>query len=327
MSDSVAGARVLVVDDDQGVAAFLKRLLVKEGYVVDTAFDGESALKAVTTSQPDVILLDVVLPGLDGFELCQRLKNQAATRLTPVILVTGLADREKKIAGADVGADEFLTKPIDPRELLARVRSLVKLKRYTDDLDSASSIIMTLAIMIETRCGHTEGHCHRVANRAVAVGRRFGLSDDDLQALHRGGFLHDIGMLAISDEMVKKTAALEPAEYEIVKSHTVVGDALCASLRSLQSVRPIVRHHHERLDGTGYPDGLKGDDVPLLAQIISAVDLHDAATTKSPYQQPLSSAEAIAVLRRQVEQGWRRRDVVEHFAAVMQTDAQETHPS
>jgi putative two-component system response regulator len=321
MNESVAGARVLVVDDDQGVASFLKRLLARDGYAVDIASDGESALRAIATSPPDVILLDVVLPDVDGLVLCKRLKNEAATRLTPVILVTGLADQEKKVQGADAGADEFLTKPIDARELLARVRSLVRLKRYTDDLDSASSIIMALAVMIETRGGRTEGHCHRVANRAVAVGRRFGLGDDDLQALHRGGFLHDIGMLAISEEMLSKTAALSPEEFEIVKSHTVVGDTLCSSLRSLQSVRPIVRHHHERLDGSGYPDGLRGDAVPLLAQIISAVDLHDAATTKRPYQKPLSNLEAIAVLRRQVEQGWRRKDVVDHFAAVMQADA------
>jgi putative two-component system response regulator len=271
MNESVAGARVLVVDDDQGVASFLKRLLIRDGYVVEIATDGDSALKTIATFSPDVILLDVVLPDVDGLALCKRLKSETATRLTPVILVTGLADQDKKVQGADVGADEFLTKPIDARELLARVRSLVRLKRYTDDLDSASSIIMALAMMIETRGGRTEGHCHRVANRAVAVGRRFGLGDDDLQALQRGGFLHDIGMLAIPEEMLSKTAALNPEEFEIVKSHTVV-------------------------------------------------DLHDAATTKRPYQKPLSNLEAIAVLRRQVEQGWRRKDVVEHFAAVMQAD-------
>lgn len=317
-TDSPAGGRVLVVDDDQGVAELLKRLLIKGGYVVDVAHDAAAAMAAVGSNLPDVILLDVVLPDVNGFELCRRLKTDPATRLTPVVLVTGLADQEKRIEGADAGADEFLTKPVDPRELLARVRSLVRLKRYTDDLDSASSIIMALAVMIETRSGSTEGHCHRVANRAVAVGRRFGLGDEDLHTLHRGGFLHDIGMLAIPDDMLRRTAALEPAEFEIVKSHTLVGDALCASLRSLQSVRPIVRHHHERLDGTGYPDGLRGDDVPLLAQIISAIDLHDAATSARAYQRPLLSSEAIDVLRRQVDQGWRRKDVVEHVAAVLQ---------
>ena len=313
------GGRVLVVDDDEGVRSLLKRLLTREGYVVDVAHDGAAALAAVGSDLPDVILLDVVMPDVNGFDLCRRLKTDTATRLTPVILVTGLADQEKRIEGAHAGADEVLTKPVDSRELLARVRSLVRLKRYTDDLESASSIIMALAVMIEMRSGCTEGHCHRVANRAVAVGRRFSLGDEDLQALHRGGFLHDIGMLAIPDHMLLKTAKLEAAEFEIVKSHTIVGDALCANLRSLQSVRPIVRHHHERLDGTGYPDGLSGDRVPLLAQIISALDLYDAATSKRPYQDPLTTPEAIDVLRRQAVQGWRRQDVVEHVAAVVQS--------
>jgi putative two-component system response regulator len=317
MADFAAGARVLVVDDDEGIAALLKRLLSKEGYEVDIAKSGETALSMMTTYVPDVVMLDVVLPDVDGFALCKRLKSEAATRLTPVVMITGLSDRETRIEGAEVGADEFLTKPVDPRELLARIRSLVRLKRYTDDLDSAASIIMALAVMIETRGGRTEGHCHRVANRAVAVGRRMALADDDLQALYRGGFLHDIGMLAIPDGMLSKAARLEPAEFEIVKSHTVVGDQLCANLRSLQAVRPIIRSHHERLDGSGYPDGLRGDDIPILAQIIGAVDLHDAATSYRPYQRPLLSSEALEVLWRQVEKGWRRADVVEHFAAVL----------
>jgi putative two-component system response regulator len=246
LTDFPVGGRVLVVDDEEGVTSLLKRLLVREGYVVDIAHDSESALAAIKSNVPDVILLDVVMPGINGFELCRRLKTDPSTRLTPVILITGLADQEKRIEGADAGADEFLTKPVDPRELFARVRSLVRLKRFTDDLDSASSIIMALAVMVEKRGGRTEGHCHRVANRAVAVGHRFGLGEDDLQALHRGGFLHDIGMLAIPDDMLTKTAALEPAEFEIVES-----------------------------------------------------------------------GEAVDVLRRQVGQGWRRKDVVEHFAAVL----------
>jgi len=325
MADIVAGARVLVVDDDEGATALLKRLLVREGYVVDTASGGASALAAIATNLPDVILLDVIMPDVNGFALCRRLKNQAATRLTPVIMVTSLSDREPRIEGADVGADDYLTKPVDAGELLARVRSLVRLKRYTDDLDSASSILMTLAVMIDARIGHTEGHCHRVANRAVAVGRRFGLNDDDLQTLKRGGFFHDIGMLTVPDHVLRKTGTLDPAEFAIVKSHTVAGESLCAGLHSLQTVRPIIRSHHERLDGSGYPDGLEGDDVPLLAQIISAIDLHDAATSLRPYQRTVTSAEAIDVLRRQVDMGWRRRDVVEHCAAVLQSP--EPHPT
>jgi putative two-component system response regulator len=258
-ADSV---RVLVIDDEPAVCTFFNRLLTRESYAVHLAADTESALASIASHKPDVILMDVEFPGGGGFPLCQRLKQDVATRLTPIILVTGLTDRESRVRGRQAGADDFLTKPVDPQELLARVSSLARLKRYTDDLDSAASIITTLATMIEARDGNTAGHCHRMANYATAVGRALGLGAADLQALHRGGFIHDIGMLAIPPTVVLRAGPLEPEEFERVKSHTVVGDELCRGLRSLQAVRPIIRHHHERTDGSGYPDGLRGDRHP-----------------------------------------------------------------
>jgi putative two-component system response regulator len=309
--------RVLVVDDDPGVLALLSRLLAHDGYLVHVAGDVESALAGVAAHNPDVILLDVMFPGGDGFTLCRQLKRDTATRLTPIILVTGLSDRESRIKGREAGADDFLTKPVDTQELLARVASLVRLKRYTDDLDSAAAIITTLAVMIEVRDGYSEGHCHRIANHAGAIGRALGLAARDLQVLHRGGFLHDIGMLAIPPTLLLKPGRLDPEELAVVKSHTVVGDDLCRNLRSLQPVRPIVRHHHERLDGSGYPDGLQGGEVPLLAQIVSLVDTYDAVTSRRPYQPPLSGGEAIALLRQEADRGWREPAIVEVFAEII----------
>jgi putative two-component system response regulator len=258
--------------------------------------------------------------GLDGFEVCRRLRSDPATRLTPVIIITGLRAREDRIEGIEAGADDFLTKPVDNHELLARVRSLARVKQYTDDLDSAASIIMALASMIEARDGCGEGHCHRMANYATRLGRAFGVDEEDLQTLHRGGFLHDIGMLAIPDGVIRKAGRLDVEEYDLVKSHTVVGDGLCSHLRSLQPVRPIVRHHHERLDGSGYPDGLSGSDLPLLAQIMGIVDVYEAVTTSAPYQDAQSVDQAIAVLRNHVERGWRRKDLVEAFAWLVKND-------
>jgi putative two-component system response regulator len=324
---SQVNARVLVVDDDPAVAALFDRLLAAAGYTVTVSVDGASAFAAITRTQPDVILLDVVLPDLDGFELCRRLKNDVSTRLTPVVLVTALNDRQTRIKGREAGADDFLTKPVDTEELLARVCSLVRLKRYTDDLDSAASIIMTLAVMIEARDGYTEGHCHRMANYAIALGRHIGLGAEDLQALHRGGFLHDIGMLTIPDGVLRKAGPLEPEEFDLIKSHPVVGERLCGTLRSLQSVRSIVRHHHERLNGSGYPDGLSGDAIPVLAQIIGVVDVYDAVTTQRPYQRAQSMDEAVGVLRHQVSLGWRRPDLVETFAAIVNDGKLETFTS
>jgi putative two-component system response regulator len=308
---------VLVVDDDPGVSGVFQRLLTVDGFTVAAVPDGPSAVALMGVHRPDVVLLDVLMPGVDGFEICRQLKADPLTRLIPVILVTALSDKQSRIRGLQVGADDFLSKPVDTEELLTRVRSLVRLKRYTDDLESAASIITTLTEMIEMRDGYTEGHCFRMANYATALGRRLGLSADELHTLHRGGFLHDIGMLAISDTVLRKNGPLDPGEYALVKSHTVVGDRLCAGLRSLQPVRPIVRHHHERENGSGYPDGLAGDAIPLLASIVGIVDVFDAVTTQRPYQRAQSLEEAVAVLWRQVDLGWRRRDLVAAFAALV----------
>jgi putative two-component system response regulator len=252
------------------------------------------------------------------------LKQELRTRLIPVVLITGAGDRANRIEGLKSGADDFLIKPIDPQELLVRVRSLVRMKRYTDDLDSAASILMSLAVLIERRDGHTEGHCHRMANYATTLGRRLSLGEDDIQALHRGGFLHDIGMLAVPDAVLNKADALDPEEYELMKSHTTIGESLCGSLRSLQAIRPIIRWHHERLDGSGYPDGLSGDEIPPLAQIMGVVDVYDGITTQRPYHRAQSIEQAIDILRGQAVRGWRRQDLVEEFAAIVESGGLET---
>jgi len=316
--------RVLVVDDDQMVANVLARVMEKDGYDVEIVGDGLGAFVSIAKAPPDVILLDLMLPGMSGFEICRRLKGELRTRLIPIVLITGAGERENRIQGLAAGADDFLAKPIDQQELLVRLRSLVRMKRYTDDLDSAASILMSLAVLIERRDGHTEGHCHRMANYATALGRRLKLGDDDVQALHRGGFLHDIGMLAVPDTVLNKTDALGPDEFELVKSHTTTGESLCAPLRSLQAVRPIIRSHHERLDGSGYPDGLRGDEIPLVAQIIGLVDVYDAITSQRPYQRAQTNEQALDILRGQAVRGWRRLDLVEAFAAIVESGGFET---
>jgi putative two-component system response regulator len=310
---------VLVADDDESVTELFRRVLTKEGYAVDVCHDGESALGAVLERPPHLVLLDVNMPGMTGIEVCRRIKQDPANRLTPVVLATAMAERETRIEGLEAGADDFLSKPVDTQELLARVRTLVRMKRYTDDLDSAASLLVAMALLIEARDGHTEGHCHRMANYATALGRALGLAEHDLQTLHRGGFLHDIGMLAIADSVLNKSGPLEPHEIAQMQSHTTVGDTLCAHLRSLDAVRPIVRHHHERNDGSGYPDHLTGDAIPIVAQITGVVDVYEAVTTRRPYQDPQTPREAIEILRKQVERGWRNSDIVEAFAALVES--------
>jgi putative two-component system response regulator len=307
---------VLVVEDEAPNLAFLVRLLTVEGYKVHTAVDGESALASIERDSPDIILLDVGLPGLDGFEVCRRVKQAPATRLTPVVMITGLQAREHRIEAINAGADDFLAKPFDAEELRARVRSLVRLKRYTDDLESAEAVILSLGLTVEARDPYTDGHCQRIANYATALGEDLSLSDDDLAALYRGGYLHDIGKIGIPDAVLQKPETLTIAEFDLMKQHTIIGERLCGNLRLLGPVRSIVRHHHERLDGSGYPDGLRGEDVPVLAQIVSIADAYDAITTTRPYRAALSPERAYEELRQDVADGKRRRDLVEPFIAL-----------
>ena len=317
MSDApYAAGKVLVVDDVSANVELLRTPLAREGYRVIAASDGEEALEMVAREHPDLVLMDVLMPKLGGYEVCERIKQNEATRLTPVVLITALNQREDRIQGINAGADDFLTKPFNVHELKARARSLVRLKRYTDDLESDESVIMSLALVIEARDAYTDGHCQRLAGYATALGQSLGLSDEDLAALHRGGYLHDVGKVGIPDALLLKTGRLTDAEYERIKAHPVIGDRLCGELRSLRQVRPIVRHHHELLDGSGYPDGLKGDAIPLLAQIMAIVDVYDAITTERPYKRAASAGQAYEELAAEVKRGWRRPDLVEAFVSL-----------
>ena len=238
--------------------------------------------------------------------------------LIPVVLITGLHDLEDKIKGIDAGADDFLAKPFNFDELTARVRSLMRLKRFTDDLESAESVITSLALTIEARDQYTEGHCERLAEYSTALGAELGLSGDELSALLWGGFLHDVGKIGVSDTVLQKPASLTLTEFQAMKLHTVIGERLCGELHSLRRVRPIVRHHHEHLDGSGYPDGLRGDNIPMLAQIMGIVDVYDALTTRRPYRDALKPEVAFELLIEEATKGWRRRDLVEAFIDLCQ---------
>ena len=303
----------MVVDDIAGNCQLLDSLLAPDGHVVRTASDGDEALRAVHDAPPDLVLMDVMMPHVDGFEACLAMKQDPSTRLIPVVLFTWLNDTASRIRGIEAGADDFVSKPFHPHELRARVRSLLRIKGYTDDLDSAASVIVSLALTVEARDASTDGHCHRLGRYASALGRAIGLDGDDITALEHGGIVHDIGKVGIPDAVLLKPGRLTPEEYELIKQHPVIGDRLCGELRSLRKVRPIVRHHHERRDGSGYPDGLRGDAIPLLAQIMGIVDVFDATTTTRPYKAAVPFAQAAEELRGEAARGWRRADLVAAF--------------
>ena len=308
--------KIVVADDMAPLLETLCETLATDGHVVYPAADGDVAMSLIRRESPDLVLTDINMPSLNGIELCRRLKENPATRLIPVMLLTGLDGPHERLAGIDAGADDFLTKPVNTSELRARVRSLVRLKRFTDELDSAESIIMSLALTVEARDTYTGGHCERMAAYAATLGVHLGLTADEVGALRRGGYLHDIGKVAIPDSLLQKAGPLTVDEFEIVKRHTTIGDRLCGNLRLLRMVRPIVRGHHERADGSGYPDGLAGEDIPLLAQVMGVVDVYDALTTDRPYRPAMTPEDACAALEQEADRGWRRADLVREFTAL-----------
>ncbi len=304
---------ILVVDDSIVNAALLKELLVSRGYPTIAVQNAAAAEAEIRREAPDLILLDVVMPGKSGYELCRELKADSKTRLIPIVMITGLSDREDRLQGIEAGADDFLTKPISPEELFARVNSLLKLKEFTDELETADSVLCTLGLSVEARDPYTEGHCERLARDAVDLGRFLGLDEESIVALRRGGYLHDLGKIAVPDEILKKGSDLTPAEWEIMKQHPVTGEKICRPLRSLRLVLPIIRHHHEHSDGSGYPDGLRAGEIPLLPRILQVVDIYDALRTARPYKPALGHEQAALTMRAEARSGLWDQELVSDF--------------
>jgi putative two-component system response regulator len=310
--------RILVVDDNAEMVELMRELLVSRGYDVVAVRDVEQAEIEIHRHSPDLVLSDVIMPGRSGYELCRQLKSDPATRLIPFVLITGLSDRENKVKGIEAGADDFLNKPIFPAELFARVNSLLKLKEFTDELETADSVLCTLGLSVEARDPYTEGHCERLARRASQLGRHLGLDEESLIALRRGGYLHDLGKIAVPDEILKKGSNLTTAEWEIMKRHPITGENICKPLKSLRLVLPIIRHHHEHSDGTGYPDGLRHGQIPLLPRILQVVDVYDALRTARPYKPALNSEQARRTMRAEADGGLWDRDLVDEFFAMLE---------
>lgn len=318
--------KILVVEDDAPSRAGLEALLRTQGLEVATAGSAQQALKELASFQPDLVLLDVMLPDLTGFEVCRRIKQDAQTRLTPVILVTGLSATEDRVLGIDAGADDFLTKPVDRGELMARVTSLLNLKAYTDELERAEAVLFALALSIEAKDPYTRGHCERLAEYSTVLGKKHGLPADEIIALRRAGFVHDIGKVAVPDQILLKEGPLTPEEDRILRDHPCTGEHICAPLKSFRAVLPIIRHHHEKMDGSGYPDGLRGEQIPLTARILQVADVYDALTTRRPYKPAFSPNEALDVMEEEVKKGWRDPLLVSEFRQLVQEDANRFAP-
>ncbi len=308
---------ILIADDEEANREYLSMLLDTQGYRTVAAADGTQALEILRSRHLDLALLDVMMPGQTGYAVCSAAKSDPTTRLIPVVLITGLNRSEDRIKGIEAGADDFLSKPVDRAELLARVRSLLRLKNFTDELESAETVLCSLAISIEAKDPYTVGHCDRLSVLAEGLGRRLGLAPDLLIALRRGGIVHDLGKVAVPEHILRKPGKLTPEERRIMEQHPVVGERICAPLKSFRQVLPIIRHHHEKLDGSGYPDGLKGSAIPLTARILSTVDVYDALTTDRPYRKAFSRDDGLEMMLDEARRGWWDPDLIRELELLL----------
>jgi putative two-component system response regulator len=320
LENAVLPAVILIVDSEEINRRLLKAIFKTAPYRILECRRASEAMTQLQSEKVDLVILDLMLPEMSGPELCRWMKVNRSTRLIPILMMTSVQGFENEIVGISSGADEFLTKPLHPAVVRTRVRSMLRNKALIDSLEEAEAILFALAQAVEQRDPHTGQHCQRLAVASVMLGEALGLSKPELTALYRGGYLHDIGKIAIPDSILFKTGVLDSDEWTIMRSHPVRGEEICRPMRSLWPVLPIIRNHHERWDGSGYPDGMVGDETPLLARILQVADIYDALTTQRPYKLPLSPQESLAVMEDEVRRGWRDPELVSLFASTIQTE-------
>lgn len=288
---------VLVVDDLEANRELLIARLEALDYVVREARDGVEALEAIDAEEPDLVLLDVDMPRKDGIAVCKELKAHPTRRLIPIIILTASIDPAQRLRGIAAGADDYLSKPFDANELLIRTRVLLKDRALNVKLDATQDVLLALARAVEARDRYTIFHAERVGQYASEIGKVLGLDPEDGELLYQGGVLHDLGKIVVPDSILLKPGPLSPEEFAVMQQHSVEGERICLSLRSVSFYLPIIRHHHERFDGKGYPDHLKNGDIPFGARVVAVADAWDAMVSDRPYRAGLEVDDALGQLR------------------------------
>jgi putative two-component system response regulator len=317
---SIAG-RILVADDNPGVCRLLRRLLEPSGYEVEEVDTADAALDRIGTDPPDLVLLDLNLPGRGGYEVLEEIRGNPTTRLLPVVMLAGLATSEERIHAYREGATDFLAKPFSPEQLFPRVSSLVKLKQFADEHEHTERVILMLARMIDERDPYTSGHGGRVADCADRIAARMGFDQSCRSEIRRGALFHDLGKVVIPDAVLHKPGHLTPEEREVIQQHPTTGFELLSPLRTLRKALPIVHSHHERLDGSGYPEGISGDAISMPVRIVTIADVFDAVTSSRAYREALKPEIAFEILADGVAKGWWDREVLGELRAVVAESA------
>ena len=302
--NNIQKPQVLIIDDSAHNREILQAYLHNENVEVEHANDGVEGIEKIRKKLPDLILLDVLMPRMDGFKVCSVLKNSRETRFIPIVMVTALNEKKDRLRGIELGCDDFISAPFDRDELVARVRSLLRMKKFSDQLDSAEKVIIALAKAVEAKDAYTKGHVERVAEFASQLAKEAGLPEEEQQTLFMGGILHDIGKIGVSDNILNKPGKLTDEEFIVIRTHPSTGEEICKPLNSIRPLIPIIKHHHEKMDGSGYPDGLKGDDIPVSARIMAIVDVFDALTSDRPYRKGMETAKALSIMQEEVAKKW-----------------------
>ena len=316
LEDAIDAPTILIVDGLELNRRLLKGILKATNYRILEASRPSEAFAMLEHEKIDLVMADLVMPEMSGIEFCGMLKADRRTQLIPILMTTGVQGVENEVAGLESGADEFLIRPLKPSLVRVRVRTMLRNKALIDSLEEAETILFALAQAVEHRDKYTGQHCERLAAYGMGLARALGLSKVDQLSLFRGGYLHDIGKISIPDSILFKRGLLTDAEWEIMRLHTVRGEEICRAMKSLAPVLPIIRSHHERWDGSGYPDGLRGEEIPLLARIMQVADIYDALTTSRPYKPAFSHDQAIAIMQEEARRGWRDPELVPLFAEI-----------
>ncbi|HLH05496.1 MAG TPA: HD domain-containing phosphohydrolase [Bryobacteraceae bacterium] len=312
-------ARILLVDSSPENTATVRDALRGFGHEIIARCTSTDALSALGQFSIDLVLIDMAGHSHSGLDLCRTLKRSLPTQLLPVYVMGRSDDPEDEVLAIEAGADEYLLQPLRPRTFQARIQASLRHRAMIDSLDDSEAVLFSLAQSVEERDPDLGQHCHRLALMGAAMGLTLGLPGSDILALQRGGYLHDIGKVAVPDHVLFKPGSLSTEEWEIMKGHADKGARICSGMKTLAPVLPIIRHHHERWDGSGYPDGLRGENIPLLARILQLADIYDALTTERPYKKAMTPEEALATVREEARRGWRDPRLVEMFADILPT--------
>ncbi len=307
---------VVIVDADGNSRCVLRAILKTLACRILEVDSGEAAFDLIQTEAVDLFIIDLAVPDIGGLEICRRIRSDQRSKLIPILMVTSVRAVEDEIAAITCGADAFLAKPLHPEVVRTRARAMLSHKAALDSLEESETILFALAQAVERRDHCTRDHCHRLKALTQSLGSIIGLAASQMVALHRGSYLHDIGKVAVPDAVLHKPGPLSEMEWSLMRQHPVLGEEICRPMRILRDVLPIIRNHHERWDGGGYPDGLAGEQIPLLARVFQVADIYDALTSERPYKRALSHEEAIGVLELEVQRGHRDPELVSLFKEV-----------